>query len=180
MAVVDTGAALTVISPELLQESQFVLRPWIGPRVVMANGEPATLLGAATISVNHIRGTATGEAVVFQMDGIDLILGNDFLRQYGKVQIDYREPKASITFEDQPLAAVTSVKWVTTADVPIPSFSVTNVRKDRPCSSVDTGSPVYCNNKAEYKTSIKQTEREGRVKANRRAELTLLFFAESA
>jgi hypothetical protein len=48
------------------------------------------------------------------------------------------------------------------------------------CSSVDTGSPVYCNNKAEYKTSIKQTEREGRVKANRRAELTLLFFAESA
>jgi hypothetical protein len=132
MAVVDTGAALTVISPELLQESQFVLRPWIGPRVVMANGEPATLLGAATISVNHIRGTATGEAVVFQMDGIDLILGNVFLRQYGKVQINYREPKASITFGDQPLAAVTLVKWVTTTDVPIPSFSVTNVGKDRP------------------------------------------------
>jgi predicted aspartyl protease len=136
MAVVDTGAALTVISPELLQESQFVLRPWIGPRVVMANGEPATLLGAATISVNHIRGTATGEAVVFQMDGIDLILGNDFLRQYGKVQIDYREPNASITFGDQPLAAVTSVKWVTTTDVPIPSFSVTNVGKDRPVRSL--------------------------------------------
>ena len=48
------------------------------------------------------------------------------------------------------------------------------------CSSADTGSPVYCNNKAEYKTSIKQTEREGRVEANRRAELTLIFFAESA
>jgi hypothetical protein len=53
-------------------------------------------------------GTATGEAVVFGMDGIDLILGNDFLKQYGKVQIDYREPKASITFGDQPLAAITS------------------------------------------------------------------------
>ena len=102
MAVVDTGAALTVISPELLHESQFVLRPWNGPRDVMANGEPATLMGAATISVNHEMGTATGEAVVFRMDGIDLILGNDFLKQYGKVQIDYREPKASITFGDQP------------------------------------------------------------------------------
>ena len=36
MAVVDTGAALKVISSELPQESQFVLRPWNGPRVVMA------------------------------------------------------------------------------------------------------------------------------------------------
>jgi predicted aspartyl protease len=141
MAVVDTGAALTVISPELLQESQFVLRPWIGPRVVMANGEPATLMGAATISVNHEMGTATGEAVVFQMDGIDLILGNDFLKQYGKVQIDYRESKASITFGDQPLAAITSqpmdhqprsVKLLTTTDVTVPSFSVANVRTVAP------------------------------------------------
>jgi hypothetical protein len=60
MGVVDTGAALTVILPELLQESQYVLRPWNGPRVVMANGEPATLMGAATISVNHKMGTSTG------------------------------------------------------------------------------------------------------------------------
>ena len=54
------------------------------------------------------------------------------------------------------------------------------IRFCRTCGSADTGSPVYCNNKAEYKTSIKQTEREGRVEANRRAELTLLFSAESA
>jgi len=63
-------------------------------------------------------------------------LGNDFLKQYGKVQIDYREPKASITFGDQPLAAITSqradhptrsVKLITNTDVTIPSFSVANV-----------------------------------------------------
>jgi hypothetical protein len=93
-------------------------------------------MGAATISVNHKMGTATGEAVVFQMDGIYLILGNDFLKQYGKVQIDYRESKASITFGDQPLAAITSqpmdhqprsVKLLTTTDVTVPSFSVANV-----------------------------------------------------
>ncbi|EFX69868.1 hypothetical protein DAPPUDRAFT_113270 [Daphnia pulex] len=75
--------------------------------LVMANGEQATLMGAATISVNHKMGTATGESVVFRMDGIDLILGNDFLKQYGKVQIDYREPTASINFGDQALAAIT-------------------------------------------------------------------------
>jgi hypothetical protein len=107
MAVVNTGAALTVISSELLRESQFVMRPWDGPWVVMANGEQATLMGAVTISVNHKMGTATGESVVFGMDGIDLILGNDFLKQYGKVQIDYREPTASINFGDQALAAIT-------------------------------------------------------------------------
>jgi hypothetical protein len=76
--------------------------------MVMANGEQATLMGAATISVNHKMGTATGEVVVFGMDGIYLILGNDFLKQYSKVQIDYNEPTASITFGDQPIAAITS------------------------------------------------------------------------
>ena len=98
MAVVNTGVALTVISPELLHESQFVLRPWNGPRVVMAYGEPATLMRAATISVNHEMGTATGEMVVFRMDGIDFISVNDFLKQYGKVQIEYRLLKASNYF----------------------------------------------------------------------------------
>ncbi|KAI9553732.1 hypothetical protein GHT06_021668 [Daphnia sinensis] len=107
-----------------------------GPRVVMANGEQAMLMGAAIISVSHKMGTATGEAVVFGMDGIDLILGNDFLKQYGKVQIDYREPKTSITFGDQPLAAITSqrtdqptrsVKLITNTDITIPSFSVATV-----------------------------------------------------
>ena len=113
----------------------------------MANGEPATLMGAATISVNHKMGTATGEAVVFQMDGIDLILGNDFLKQYGKVQIDYRESKASITFGDQPLAAITSqpmdhqprsVKLLTTTDVTVPSFSVANVGTVAPALQAET------------------------------------------
>ncbi|KAI9553765.1 hypothetical protein GHT06_019028 [Daphnia sinensis] len=70
------------------------------------------------------------------MDGIDLILGNDFLKRYGKVQIDYREPKTSITFGDQPLAAITSqrtdqptrsVKFITNTDITITSFSVATV-----------------------------------------------------
>ena len=116
MAVVDTGVALTVISLVLLRASQFVMRPWDGPRVVLANGEQATLLGAATISVNHRMGTATGEDVVFGMDGIDLLLGNDFLRQCGKVQIDYREPKTSITFGDQALVAIASQLKITQHD----------------------------------------------------------------
>ncbi|KZR96455.1 Uncharacterized protein APZ42_009191, partial [Daphnia magna] len=128
IAVVDTGAALTVISPKLLRASQIVMRPWDGPRMVMANGEQATLMGASTISINHKMGTATGEAVVFGMDGIGLILGNDFLKQYGKVQIDYREPKALRCITSQRADHPTrSVKLITNADVTIPSFSVANV-----------------------------------------------------
>jgi hypothetical protein len=114
--------------------------------MVMANGEQATLMGAATISVNHKMGTATGEVVVFGMGGIYLILGNDFLKQYSKVQIDYREPTASITFGDQPIAAITSqwkdhttrsVKLISNNDVTIHSLSVVNVGTVTPASQAE-------------------------------------------
>jgi hypothetical protein len=34
---------------------------------------------------------AKGKAVVMQMGGIDLLLGNDSLKQFGKLQIDYQD-----------------------------------------------------------------------------------------
>ena len=88
LAIVDTGAAVTVISPELLAKAGFQLKAWTGPRILMANGTPASPVGSAEITVRHENGSAKGLAVVFKMEGIDLLLGNDFLKQFGRLQIE--------------------------------------------------------------------------------------------
>jgi predicted aspartyl protease len=93
-AVVDTGAVITVISPKLLACTNFQITEWEGPRVIMANGSTASPIGATLITVKLHNKVATGNAVVMQMEGIDLLLGNDFLKQFGKLHIDYiRIPK---------------------------------------------------------------------------------------
>ena len=38
-AVIDTGAAVTVISPQLAETLVCSLAPWEGPKIIMANGE---------------------------------------------------------------------------------------------------------------------------------------------
>lgn len=93
-AVVDTGAVITVISPKLLACTNFQMTELEGPRIIMANGSTASPIGATLITVKLHNKVATGNAVVMQMEGIDLLLGNDFLKQFGKLHIDYiRIPK---------------------------------------------------------------------------------------
>ena len=139
--MVDTGAAVTVLSPQLLQRTEFALCPWVGPRIVMANGVTATPLGSATISIHHLKGTARGVAVVLQMDGIDLLLGNDFLKQFGRLQIDYLKASTLLTLGELPLAEITAeaidtpiaqVKITAAEGTEIPPFSVVNVATHSP------------------------------------------------
>ena len=136
-AIVDTGAAVTVISPALLKKTKFKLMPWTGSKILMANGTAALPEGSADISIGHNKGTATGKAVVMAMDGIELLLGNDFLKQYGKVQIEYKNNSTLLTLGDLPLAAVNPFedvedtrprKLVTCEGAEIPAFSVVQVR----------------------------------------------------
>ena len=75
LAVVDTGAAVTVISPQLLEKTQFRASPWTGPRIIMANGSPAHPIGSAHIAITHRNRSASGEAVVMGMTGIDGMIG---------------------------------------------------------------------------------------------------------
>ena len=105
-AVIDTGAALSVIHPEFLKTTTFTKEKWEGPRVIMANGTTAEPLGGAEISIEHQQGKAKGLALVLEMDGIDLLLGNDFLKQFKKVRIDYHDAGNLITLGDTPLAAI--------------------------------------------------------------------------
>jgi hypothetical protein len=69
----------------------------VGMRIIMTNGSTTSPLGATLITVQlHIR-VAKGKAVVMQMEGIDLLLGNDFLKQFGKLHIDYQDSQTLIT-----------------------------------------------------------------------------------
>ena len=133
LAVVDTGAAVTVISPQFLEKTRFRSRPWNGPRIIMANGSPSHPIGSAHIIITHRNGSASGEAVVMGMTGIDLLLGNDFLKQFGKVRIDYNDPRPLLTLGDLPLNAIHPHpnpttqgigKLVTATNLEIPAFSV--------------------------------------------------------
>ena len=102
-AVIDTGAAVSVITPELCTSLAMVPKPWTGPSLVMANGSPATPLGAVHLIVSNPRGRAEGSVIVIEMDGMTLLLGNDLLKQFGRLEIDYRNQSPLITLGEVPL-----------------------------------------------------------------------------
>lgn len=134
-AVVDTGAVITVISPKLLKCTQFTLESWHGPNIVLVNGATVSPIGAAYITVTLHTKIAMGTALVMQMEDIDLLLGNDFLKQFGKLHIDYQASKTLITVGDLPLNLIEpqtmdlakSRKIQTTEGVNIPAFSIRHV-----------------------------------------------------
>jgi len=134
-AVVDTGAVITVISPKLLTCTEFKLDSWYGPNIVMANGTTVSPIGAAYITVTVHNKLVTGTAFVMHMEGMDLLLGNDFLKQFGKLHIDYQASKTLLTvgdlssnlIEPQRMEFTEANKFPTTEEVNIPSFSIQHV-----------------------------------------------------
>ena len=75
-----------------------------------------------------------------QMEGIDLLLGNDFLKQFGKLHIDYQDSQTLITVGELPSNLIIpkkpdpgkSVKIQTTEGLNIPAFSVRQVPISQP------------------------------------------------
>ncbi|KAK4028004.1 hypothetical protein OUZ56_017167 [Daphnia magna] len=52
-ALIDTGAAVTVISPELLEKTEFVKKPLVGPKIRLVNGQTLSPQSTADIAVTH-------------------------------------------------------------------------------------------------------------------------------
>ncbi len=88
---------------------------------------------------------AKGKAVVMQMEGIDLLLENDFLKKFGKLYIDYQDIQTLKTVGELPFNLITpkkpepekSVKIQTTEGLNMPAFSVRQQPISQP-SSLDT------------------------------------------
>lgn len=76
----------------------------------MANGSTATSHGSAEIEGEMVTKndyiTAKAAAILMQMGGIDLLMGNDLIQQFGRLQIDYKATGNLITVGDIPIHAI--------------------------------------------------------------------------
>ncbi|KZS13083.1 Uncharacterized protein APZ42_021817 [Daphnia magna] len=105
-AVIDTGAAVTVISPELLKKTQFVQQPWDGSGIILVNGSRVMPEGAAEILVTLKNRSVKGKAIVMAMSEMELLMVNHFLQQFGSIRINYQAEKPLLTMGDLPLAVI--------------------------------------------------------------------------
>ena len=90
-ALIDTRAAITAVSKEFADSIKKSLRNWNGPSVSLANGQVVYPKKGVEISVKIRNHTAKGLAVVMPLTDSDILLGNDFLKQFGSLNINYQE-----------------------------------------------------------------------------------------
>ncbi|KZS10694.1 Uncharacterized protein APZ42_024785 [Daphnia magna] len=130
-AVIDTGAAVTVTSPELLKKTQFVQQPWNGSGIILANGSRVMPEGAAEILVTLKNRSVKEKAIIMAMSGIELLMGNDFLKQFGSIRINYQAEKPLLTMGDLSLAVISLPAKEETED----TILVSNERQEIPALS---------------------------------------------
>jgi transposase InsO family protein len=105
-AVIDTGAAVTVISPQLAESMGCTITNWDGPKIVMANGAEEAELGQTHLTIVDGTQKAVGKALVMKMKGVELLMGNSFLRQFKNVHIQYDTEESTVNLGDNPLLAI--------------------------------------------------------------------------
>ncbi|KAM7307971.1 hypothetical protein ISCGN_011606 [Ixodes scapularis] len=97
-ALVDTGADYSVLSGRLSRRLRKVMTPWDGPQIRTAGGHLITPVGRCTARVEIHGETCPVKFVVLQDCSRDVILGMDFLCEYGAVidlganQLTLRKP----------------------------------------------------------------------------------------
>jgi hypothetical protein len=90
------------LSPALLHRAGYLLHEWQGPAIVLENGTRAVELGGEEISITYRNKVVSGTTVVLPMDGIEFLLGNDFLRQFGHLPVDNTGERAHGILRDLP------------------------------------------------------------------------------
>ncbi|XP_045036926.1 uncharacterized protein LOC123477597 [Daphnia magna] len=88
-AVIGTGVVVLVASPSLQEKLGARRMGWDGSYVVKVNGQRAPPLGALELEIEHRGMKASGEVILLEMTGIELLLRNDFLSQFKRLQINY-------------------------------------------------------------------------------------------
>ncbi|XP_045035969.1 uncharacterized protein LOC123476958 [Daphnia magna] len=102
-AVIDTGAAVSIISPKLTAEITLELKTWEAPQIVMVNGQRTPPLGRLELTITIGTTTVQAKVLVLEMRGINLLLGNDVLRRFKKLEIEYGKGKTKMRFGDLPV-----------------------------------------------------------------------------
>ncbi|KAK8780235.1 hypothetical protein V5799_018426 [Amblyomma americanum] len=84
-ALVDTGADFSVMSSHLATALRKALTPWHGPHIRTAGGHVVTPVGIGTCRIKIRGATFIGSFAVLRECSKELILGVDFLKEYGAV-----------------------------------------------------------------------------------------------
>ena len=79
------------------------LQAYNGPLVLMVNGQKAPFLGDADVEVQLSGQRASGKMYVLDMDGIPMLLGNDILRQFGSLEIQYGGDRPKLLLHELPV-----------------------------------------------------------------------------
>lgn len=96
-AIVDTGAGISVISPEFCKFLKLVPKErWEGPKLLMANGAVITPEAFVSLEIFVEETPIYIEAAVLAINGYKVILGNDALRQLDVIKIEYERDGATI------------------------------------------------------------------------------------
>ena len=80
-AIIDTGSGITVVSPNFSKMLGIPLQPWVGPDILLADGQRTRPSGSVEIKVTIDNIVVEVSAIVLQINGYDLLLGNDTLRK---------------------------------------------------------------------------------------------------
>ena len=84
LGLIDSGASISVMSPEIKEKWGVVTKPWPGKPVRMANGATVMPEGKAWVTIEDEGRQATGWVTVMELSkGIQLLIGTDMIRKFG-------------------------------------------------------------------------------------------------
>lgn len=98
-ALVDTGADFSIMQQELADRLKKVKTPWSGPSIRSAGGQLMTPTGKCTARLVVDDSNFVATFVILPDCCKELILGMDFLREYGAV---INIPERIVTFSAHP------------------------------------------------------------------------------
>lgn len=97
-AIIDTGSGLSVISPNLVKILHLTPIPWEGPNILLADRKRVVPDGVVDLRIDVDGNFVATQAAILDLNGYDLLLGNDSLSQLGVIHIQYGKRKRGILF----------------------------------------------------------------------------------
>ncbi|KZS08331.1 Uncharacterized protein APZ42_027714 [Daphnia magna] len=116
-ALIDTGAAVTVIAPELLEKMEFVKKLLVGPNIRLVNGQTLSPQSTADIVVTHRGKTIKAIHIDYESEESSFTTGKSPLSEITSLQVEQpqesrlitRDKGSCIVTPSGPLLATTSL-----------------------------------------------------------------------
>ena len=85
--MIDTVAAVTNVSTRFAEQFPQSVKPWKGPEVSLANGQVLTPVAGIKVKVILQGKSSQIFALILPLPNVDILLGNDILRQFGDIKV---------------------------------------------------------------------------------------------